>query len=177
MAGAAVPLLIASTAVSAAGSIMSGNAQRGAANFQASQMEQQAGQERASAQRQAIAQREKAAYAGSRIQALAAAGGGGALDPTIENLRANVAGRGEFDALSALFTGEERARGLETGASARRYEGAQARRAGVIGAVSQIGQGAAMYSSMRTPSTVAPPGPLNSGYGGSFNDWLNRNFG
>lgn len=175
MAQVAIPLLIASTAASAAGSIMGGNAQRASANFQAAQLEQQAGQERASAQRKAILDRERADLAGSRIQALAAAGGGGATDPTVEKLRTDVAGRGEYEALSSLFTGEERARGMESAAGARRYEGQVARRAGVIGAVAQVGQGAYMASSVRAPSTAANSGStLFDSTGGGFLDWLDR---
>lgn len=135
-------LSAAATAVSALGSIASGNAARGQANYQARQMEQQAGQERATAQRAAIEQRHKAALAGSRAQALAAASGGGASDPTIVGIQSDIAGQGEYNALSALFNGEERARGMETQAQATRFQGQQARKAGVMGAFTSVANGA-----------------------------------
>jgi hypothetical protein len=130
----AAPLMIASTVLSAAGTISAGNAARGAANFEAAQMTQKAGQERATAQRSAIEQRRRANLTNSRAQAVAAASGGGAADPTVTNLMTDITGRGEYNALSEIFSGEEKARGFEMGASARRYEGAQARQASLISA-------------------------------------------
>lgn len=135
-------LTIGSTLFSAAGTIASGNAARGAANYQARQMEQQAGQERASSQRVAIEQRHKATIANSRVQALSAASGAGALDPTVVNIQSDIAGQGEYNALSALFNGEERARGMETQASAKRFEGQQAKTASVMGAGTALMSGA-----------------------------------
>lgn len=154
-------LTVVSTVVSAAGTLMSGNAARGAANFEAAQMKQQAGQERAVAQRQAIEQRRQAGLANSRVQAVAAASGAGATDPTVLNIEGNNAATGEYNALSALYSGEEKARGFEMSAAARKYEGATARQSALLGAGGTLMGGAAKaYGSS--------PKSLNQKYAGEM---------
>lgn len=148
-------LAVAATLVSAAGTIMSGNAARGAANYQAVQYEQQAGQERAASQRQAIEARRQAGLANSTVQARAAASGAGATDPTVLDIESDNAGTGEYNALAALYSGEEKARGLEMQAGATRYQGQQARKASLFKAggtllsgsynASQIGSGQSLF--------------------------------
>ena len=76
---------------------------------------QQAGQERALSQRDAIKERQQGEFVSSRVQALSAASGGGALDPTIINILAGVQQTEDFNAAMALATGESRARALEFG--------------------------------------------------------------
>lgn len=127
--------MLASTVLTTVGQIQQGQGANEAAQYQAAQLEQNAGQARASAQRDAIEERRQAALANSRLQALA---GGGGLDPTIVHLAQNIAGEGEYRALTALYGGEERARGMETSASARRFEGEQAQRASYFKAAGTI---------------------------------------
>ena len=119
--------------------VMAANQQRQAgraadrlAQFKAQQLEQKAGQERAVSQRKAESVRRSAKYAESRALALAAASGGGASDPTVVNIMAGIVSEGEIAAQSALYEGEEQARGSEMSASASRYEGTQAKRASNI---------------------------------------------
>lgn len=107
-----------------------GQAQRSAAEFQATELDQQAGQDRASSQHQAVDARRQATFAESRAQALAAASGGGASDPTVVTNSARITGEGEYSALTALFNGEERARGLETQGNLARFTGQQQQLAG-----------------------------------------------
>lgn len=115
------------SAVSGASSARAqGNAANAAAQYQARQMEQQAGQERASAQRKSIEERRRAQLASSRALALSAASGAGASDPTVIDIMGDLAGEGEYRALSAMYEGEEKARGSQMGATAKRYEGASA---------------------------------------------------
>jgi len=92
-------------------------------NYIAAQEEARAGQERAAAQRGAMEERRKGRFVSSRAQAVAAASGGGALDPTIVDIGAAIAGEGEYRAMTALYQGEESARGLEGQAALRRYAG------------------------------------------------------
>jgi hypothetical protein len=134
-----------------------GAAVKTAAYYEADQLDQQAGQERAAAQRQAMDSRRQERIIQSNLQAAAAASGGGATDPTIGRLSSDIAVEGQYRALSDLFRGEERARGLENQANARRYEGdigytagrvrqragRNAAQASIIGG---IGQGASLYS-------------------------------
>lgn len=130
MAGlvAPLPLLAAGTLASAAGTLMGGATAQAAADAEAAQMRQAAGQSRATAQQEAIQERRRAELAQSRALALAAASGGGASDPTVVNTVGALEREGEYNALSALYEGEERARGLDLGARMRRFEGASNRR-------------------------------------------------
>lgn len=95
--------------------------------YQAQQLDQQAGQTRASAQRTAIEQRRQAKIAQSNLQAKT---GGGSTDASILGLTGDIAGEGEYNALSALYEGEERARGLEMQASSARGQAGQYRSSG-----------------------------------------------
>jgi hypothetical protein len=148
MAVMATPLLIFGTLLQADAAIQEGAATDKLAKFKARQLEQKAGQERAVSQRKAGSVRRQARFAESRALALAAASGGGASDPTIVNIMAGIAGEGEIGAQSALYEGEERARGAELGAKASLYEGAQAKKAGYLKAgatvLSGIGSGLSM---------------------------------
>lgn len=137
MAAVAPYLAVVSTVAQVAGAMQEGNAAREAgraaqqaAEFQAKQMEQRAGQERAASQRAAEEQKRRAQLVSSRAQALAAASGAGALDPTVVDMLGDLEGEGQYRALTALYAGEERATGLETGAAAARYEGEIAKRRG-----------------------------------------------
>jgi hypothetical protein len=130
--GASPYLSGAGTAMSAVGSIMSGNAaaaagksQQIAENYQATELRQQAGQDRAVSQVAAINANRTTAFTMSRERALAAASGGGASDPTIIRNEAGIQAQGSYNALTALATGEERARGQETQANAAQYQGAE----------------------------------------------------
>lgn len=124
----------ASSAISMIGSLKEGSASarasrraakdsKKASKFEAAQYRQQAGQERASSQRQAIEERRASRIAQSRAVAVAAASGAGASDPTVNKIIGNLAADGEYNALSALFSGEESARGLEMAAKGAEFEG------------------------------------------------------
>jgi hypothetical protein len=126
-------LAIAATAITAVGTLVGGAVEADAAraegkaaqqiaNFQARQMEQQAGQERAVSQREAIEQRRRARLAQSRALAIAAASGGG-TGGTVQDILATLGAEGEMNAQAALYEGEEAARGLETQAAATRSQG------------------------------------------------------
>jgi len=161
---AALAATVGGSIVSGLGQMQAGRAANVSAKFQAAQAQQQAGQERATAQRAAIEERRKADLALSRGQAVLASSGGGALDPTAMRLMGGIAQQGEYNALSALFQGEETARGLELGAAAKRMEGKQAKKAGMIGGISTIagGIGQGLYQKYGTSSTAMPSGT----YGG-----------
>lgn len=113
---------------SASGARQAGRADNTQAQFQARQMEQQAGQERAAAQRKAAEERRRTTLAQSRAVAVGAASGGGTGGNVLDVL-GDLSAEGEYRALSALYEGEERARGLQMGAQAKQYEGAQAKAA------------------------------------------------
>lgn len=134
----AIAAQVLGTVISAVGSMQQGRAQQQAANYEASQLEQNAQQERAASQRQAMEQRRQGRLAQSRGLALAAASGAGASDPGVLDIMGDIDAEGEYRALTALYEGEERARGRQTQANLRRYEGKAAKRAGNMQAMSTV---------------------------------------
>lgn len=144
----AIPLglALAGGALSAGSTIIGAKAEARELRREAVQLETQAGQERASSQRQAIDERRQARLAQSRGLAVAAASGAGADDPTVVNLLAGIEGEGEYRALSALYSGEESARGMEAEAAARRRGAKATKRAGLVKAAGTIiSSGASLY--------------------------------
>jgi len=131
-------LSIAGTVFSAVNSYREGQAAKVAADSQAAQLRQQAGQEAAMSQRDAILQRRKGAYAMSRARAVAAASGGSVLDPSVLNIMGDIESETESNVLNALYTGKERATGLNYQADMRSFEGKQAAKAGLVRATGTI---------------------------------------
>lgn len=131
-----------------------GKASETIAMSQAKAMEQQAGQERASSQREALEARRQAKLVQSRARALAAAGGGDTSDPTVVNLLGDIDTEGELRALTALYQGEEKAKGLEYQAQVTKMGGiadynvakSKANAALVSTAGSIISQGSSLYA-------------------------------
>src|SRR5688572_9410372 len=128
MASSIVPLAMSavSTVVSAVGEISAskqaaaaakagGRDARRVANWEAEQLRQRAGQERAAAQREAIERRRQGELAVSRARALAGASGAAAFEDIFAGLEAGA----EYNVQSALYEGEEAARGYETQAAGR----------------------------------------------------------
>lgn len=141
-----------------------GLANQNAADYTARSMEIQAGQERAVAQRKAIAQRRQEGLVQSRAQALAAASGAGASDPTIISNDSLITREGELGVMTSLYQGEQSAQNLETGATLKRYEAASGRAGsdamanatdtGVTATIfSGAGRAASLYSKYGTGDT------------------------
>lgn len=130
----AIPLAIAfaGSALSAGGSIIGSNSEAANMRSQADQLDVQAGTERASSQRQAIEERRQAKLVNSRVQALAAAGGGGADDPSIVNNMAGIEGQGVYRSAVALYQGNEAAIGDENQATALRSGAKAVKTAGLL---------------------------------------------
>lgn len=131
-------LSVAGSLVSAGGSILSGNAQAENAKFQAQQLNMKATEERAAASREAADQARKQALVTSRQQALAAAGGGSATDPSILDLMGDTAAQGYVQRGTTVGLGENRARGYEDAAAVQRLNARNARMAGFIDAGSSL---------------------------------------
>lgn len=130
MSNAMVPLAVASTVLNYQASQAQGQAaqqigqrRQQAANFQASQLDVNAGQAQAEGQVAAINQDRNTSLTLSRARAVAAASGGGASDPTVINLMAQIAGEGEYRANVARYQGDTQARSMREQASALRYGG------------------------------------------------------
>jgi hypothetical protein len=159
---------LAATAVAVVGTLVAANAAAGQARsegaaqqqmgqFQAKQLRQRAGQERAVSQRQAVEENRRARLARSKALAIAGASGGG-TGGTVDDILADLTAEGRMNADAALYEGEESARGLETQANASIAEGKYAndaskyaarniKRASYMSAAGTTMQGAAsMYS-------------------------------
>lgn len=109
------------------------NEQR-AREMQAQAEERQGNEVQAASQREAEQRAQKARVLLSRQQAVAAASGGGASDPTVLKLMGDTAAEGEYQSLSALYEGKAKAAGLEDDAALQRWRGRQARTAGYTNA-------------------------------------------
>lgn len=123
---------------------------RKAAEFEAAQLEQNAGQAQAAAQREAAIERRREAMLISRGIAVAAAGGGAVTDPTVGKLLEDIAAEGAYRSGVAIYQGEEKARQMTMAADARRREGVAAEDAGdsksnayMLAGLGQAAQGAA----------------------------------
>jgi hypothetical protein len=140
---------VVASVISAVGGIASGIAQNNAAQFEAQQQEAQGKEDFAASQRQAEQQRKEAQLVQSRQQALAAASGAGAQDPTIVRLMSQTAGQGELNAQSSLYTGEQQKRGLFDQAKGTRMTGQANMIGSFLGGAGDLFSGFAKYG----PST------------------------
>ena len=114
---------IAGASQAASAARVAGERARVAAQFEAAQLEQMAGQGIAVSQLEAQEQYRQARLVQSRAMAVAAAGGGGVSDDTIMRLISRQAGEGAYRGAVALYKGEEQARVLRMKAAARLYGG------------------------------------------------------
>lgn len=137
MAHLAAAAMVAGTVLSAVGARNEGIQADRAASYEADQLENNANQGRAISQRQAIEERRKATLLESTLRNRAAASGGGG-DVGVIDLAQDIDAQGEYNAMSALYEGEEKGRNLEGAASVRRWEGKNARKAGNLKAISTV---------------------------------------
>lgn len=145
-----------------------GAAMNAAAQFEAAQLEQNAGQAIAAAQRVKMSREQHARLIASRALAVGAKNGG-LDDPGVQNVIADIEGEGAYRAMIALYDGEERARQLRMGAGARRYEGALAEQAGIDIAtgrtIKAFGTGATDIATMYSKYGHGGPSKQKSGDG------------
>lgn len=143
------PLLIASMAMSAMGSIAAGNAARKAGNFNAAVGEANARSARASAAENTERQRR----IGARRQ-------GGLRNAQVSlDVLEDQAMEEELEALTIMHGGELQALGLERGAALDRFEGKVAQKAGYMSAAGSLLKGASKLTptpyNTPTPATIA----------------------
>jgi hypothetical protein len=129
---------LASAGLSAMGAIQQGKAQQAALNFEAKQHERQAAEERAASQREALEKRHEAKIAMSRQVAIAGASGAGVVNPSILDIYSETAQEGEYNAQTALYGGESRARGQLDSAAAARFKGKAAYKGSILEAGGHI---------------------------------------
>jgi len=178
MAAAAVPVAVAGLALQAYGMYSSARAantiagqKMAAAKFEADQENQQAVQTVAASQRTAFLVDRQTQLVQSRALAVAAASGGGASDPTIMNIIANIGGEGSYKKAVALYEGEETARQLRLKAQADLISGeiggsetaAQARSTEIGGTGAILSSGASLYAKYGYKSPGSSPGGFGGG--------------
>lgn len=132
--------------LSASGSWMDGNAEYERAALLSSRMKSQAANERAASQRDAGEIRRQKRLALSRARAMVAGQGGDTTDVSIQDNLADIERTGEYRALSALYSGSERAAQLQEQASAVKAGGRSARLRGYLRGATTIFSGDDFYS-------------------------------
>lgn len=134
-------LMVASSVMSAAGSIQQGNSAKAAAEYNARVAENNA----ITARQQAAAQEEQHRRLARRQlgQMRAAYGASGVtMEGSPLDILAQSAKDAELDALNIRYGGELKAQGLESEAVLERYRGKSAQRAGYMGAATGLLSGA-----------------------------------
>lgn len=152
--------------------VRSGKAARQAAEFEAEQLRQNAGQAQAAGQYAAEDAAMRTKLLASRALAVAAAGGGGASDPGVVSQIAGIAGEGAYRQALALYGGEERAREMMGAADSAVYRGKLTQSMEKRAAIGQtIGAGAsAVRGTAQTRSLLRDfesQASLRSKYGGA----------
>lgn len=150
MAELAVAAAIGGTALQAVGAIQQGRAADVSAKFEAQQLEQNARQREAIAQREAIVRADAIRKAESSAIARAGAGGVAIQSPTIANILGGFEEDAAYERDVALYQGAEEATGMRTQADATRIAGRQARRAGVMSAITTTAMNAATFGAGKT---------------------------
>lgn len=131
--GAGSALSAIGTGLGLVGTVASASSANRAAQQDALNMEAQGKEDLAASQREAMSKRREGALVNSRAQALAAASGGGADDPTIVRLMTNTAKDADYNARTVMYGGKSRQMGLNQSATARRREGKSSLLGGVLG--------------------------------------------
>lgn len=180
MAQLALPALIASTAISAVGTIASGHAaeqqgralqqqyiQQGQANkqameFEAEQLENQAKTEFALGQREMFEKRRGKELALSSLTARSAASGFSATDPTTLALGDEISRYGTYQEQASMYGGEAAAEGLNLSAAGRRFSGEQ----GLRSAIASGEAAAASGRAARNASYFGAAGTILGGLSG-----------
>lgn len=140
-------LMVAGTALTAHSQAKAGRRAQRVAEAQALELEYGAGQKKAESQRTALEVERQGKLEASRALAVAAASGGGASDPTIINLMAQLAGETNYRKMVALYEGEAESEAMMKEAKVVREEGRAARKASQLQAFGTVlSGGSSMYS-------------------------------
>jgi len=133
-----VPMLIASTALSAGGSIQQGKAANKAKKHEAKQLERKGKSALARGTREAHEERRQGAILESDARAAMAASGGVTTDAAATEQLGKIKEVADYNSMAALYESETEDQGLRTKARARRFEGKTARKAGKTKALSTV---------------------------------------
>lgn len=152
--------------LNAVSQIRAGQQEDDASKADAEQMKEAAGAAQAQAQRKAIEERRRGELVLSRQRAVVAGGGGQMSDPGVIDQTAAIEAQADYNAASALWNGNERARVLTNQATLRRWQGRQAHIGSQVAAISNIFSLTDAYGDRYSrPSTG--PRPASAGGGNS----------
>lgn len=182
LAGASAVFSLDAANKSAKASRLEGQRTRVLKEFEAAQLEQNAGQAIAASQRDAIEVKRQSDLLESRAVAVAASSGGSVSDTTTTSLLATLDNYAAYEKAVALYSGEDKARAMRVQAKASRYEGWMAEELGGLksdayrtaGIATALGSGASMYEkygrrSRRTSNTGSNDSGGAGSSGGGYN--------
>lgn len=138
MAGVSAIFGLIGTIVSAAGTIAAGQAEKEQADYEAKQLDLKAQEEQAASQREAFEADKEKRLVVSRQQALAAASGLTASDPTVVDITSGTEAYGVYRSRMFRYGGEERATGLRAQAEGRRISGQAAAQGAMYSALGTV---------------------------------------
>ncbi|MGH8266797.1 MAG: hypothetical protein ACRETS_05710, partial [Steroidobacteraceae bacterium] len=141
--------------------IYGGMRTKAADDYSAALLEQEAGQSVASGIQGAIMERRKATYVASSARARIAAGGLATTGPSAIATVGQIRGQGEYNALTSLYGGYDRAAELAAHGSALRNEGGAASTAGWLSGVSSVLTGGTSFYD-KYGATASPTSPGNA---------------
>lgn len=178
-AGTAMTALqVASAGLSLVGAIQQARAGQSAAKAQQAQLNYQAGQETAAAIQEANARRRKADLMISRGLAVAAASGAGTSG--LEGILSGIAAEGERSAGAAMYSGVERAKGLQYQGAVGVSDANSQAKSTILGGVAKAGM--SMYDLFSPGKAPTAPGPVGMSFAPSagapagFSGWDEYNF-
>ncbi len=162
MAAALPVIMVVGTVISAIGAIQQGNAQKTAADYNATINQQNVTIASEQAQQQA---KQQDIVNRQRLGTLIATQGanGGELSGSVLDVIGMTAAQSELQKQQALYEGQVNARGYANTATGQKYIGDQEKRAGYMSAAGKLAVGAAGYNKMT--STLTPD--ANPSGGGS----------
>jgi hypothetical protein len=168
----AMPMQVGGTVLSAMGELQAG---KSAAQFGAAQnaaFQQQAGQVEAQGSQQAADAALQTKYVLSSVRARAAANGVSASGTTPVDIAGQIAARGSYNVLSALYSSQEKAAGLNFQGQLSQYEGQVKQQASKVSALSTvlsgIGSLATKYGNPGGAFGQTLPAAQNPEFGGAM---------
>jgi hypothetical protein len=140
------------SAVSALGTLGAGKSAKQAADFTAAQKRMAGDEALASGQRSMLERKRETDMLQSTLQARAAASGGGG-DTGVLDLAGDIAQRGSYLALTELYKGQNKKRGLYDAAAGDQFSGDAALRGAQLGALGTLLGGAGSAFKLYGPKT------------------------
>lgn len=157
---------IGGTIFSVMGAVQQGQEADARAKYEAKVQEQQADEAVASSQRDAMERYRQGQYLLSQQRAAIAGAGGNLDDPSVIKMMGDTAGETALSAETAMYRGEQQARGYNDAAEVSRYEGKAAKRASMFNAAGALFSGVtSMYDRFGSPAKGASAKGIRTPYG------------